>query len=124
MLGDQYHKSFKLKMQITPDDMPMHAPTSNEDVEILGIYARLPDRSGRSSPERRMKADLTNINNYELLIRLKSHMGLINYYSPIPIRLVHLNSALRCFKPETQLFIGSFAKKFTNDIRDKCIRAR
>ena len=102
----------------------MHASTSNEDVEILGIYARLPDRSGKSSPERRMRADLTNINNYELLIRLKSHMGLVNYYSPIPIRLVHLNSALRCFKPETQLFIGQFAKKFTNEIRDKFTRQR
>jgi hypothetical protein len=124
MLGDQYHKSFKLKMQITPDDMPMYAPTSNEDVEILGIYARLPDRSGKSSPERRMRADLTNLNNYDLWIRLKSHMGLVNYYSPIPIRLVHINSALKCFKPETQLLIGSFAKNFTNVIRDKFIRVR
>jgi hypothetical protein len=52
MLSEQYHNSFKLKMQITPDDLPMYTPTSNEDVEILGIYARLPDRSGKSSPER------------------------------------------------------------------------
>ena len=72
-------------MQINLEDMPMYAPTSNEDVEILGIYARLPDRSGKSSPERRMRTDTTNINNYELLIRLKSHMGLVNYYAPITI---------------------------------------
>ena len=69
-------------MQNTPDDVPMLTPPStNEDVEILGIYARLPDRTEKQSPnmtsiDKKTRSDLTDINNYELFIRLTSYIGL------------------------------------------------
>lgn len=105
--GNKHHMKLLKLMQNTPDDVPMLTPPStNEDVEILGIYARLPDRTEKQSPsmtsiDKKTRTDLTDINNYELFIRLTSHIGLLKYHSPIAIKIRFLNDALMCFKPET-----------------------
>jgi hypothetical protein len=128
--GHKYHLKLKMLMQNTPEDVPMLTPpTSNEDVEILGIYARLPDRTGKQSTDstsidKQTKSDINDISNFELWIRLTSHIGLLKYHSPIAIRMRYLNDALMCFKPETQRFIAAYTKKYMKPIREHHNRIR
>jgi len=77
-----------------------------------------------ASIDKQTKSDINDINNFELWIRLTSHIGLLKYHSPIAIRMRYLNDALMCFKPETQRFIAAYTKKYLKPIREHHYRIR
>ena len=105
-------------------------PPSNEEIEIIGIEIRLPDKKApkektygshstpvtmqeeqldsNAYPEKYYIDQNNNINNHVCLVRFKGDAGNVSYHMPYVIPLKCIDDYLGCFSPKSRKLIGEY----------------
>jgi hypothetical protein len=92
----------------------MPSPPSNDEVEVLGIEVRMPNKHN-GAPD--VTFENTNLNNYSVLVRYKQDEGSVGFHMPYVISMRYINDCAASFSEKSYKMIGEYAKAYYKAIR-------